>query len=328
MGYVARFAWLLALAPACGDVTVSGDDRDAAPGGGADSGGGPATDAGLVDAGPPDAGPIPACVWTAPSSDPLVQVNTGGFEDFATLTFDGSFLFFTHETLTGPPADVFDAVRKSPIEPFGPSRELTELSSSEGEYDLEASVAGDEMFFLRDATDEILTAWRPDFGQPFGPTEGTGLTGYSPTLSGTGLHLYFIDLEGDRILRAARRTLDDPWGQPEDIGPLGPYSWIDISADERQMLLSGGLGEVSVAIATRATPFDAFDEPVPAGDVFIADGADILFFDKASWSGPGNQLIITAQRATGADDDTDLMLSSCFVPDGVPLVRRAPTAGE
>ena len=325
MGSVARLAWLLLLAAACGDVNVSADDRDASPGGIPDSG--EAQPDGSVDAAPPDAAPLPACVWSAPSPEPLTQVNTGGFEDFPTLTFDGGFLFFTHETLSGPPPDMFDATRQSPFDPFSGTRELTELSSSEGEYDLEVSVAGDEMFFMRDATDEILTSWRPDFGQPFGEVVSTGLVGYSPTLSGTGLHLYFLDLEGDRILLSTRGTLDEPWGPPEDIGPVGPYSWIDVSADERQMLFSGGVGEVSVAIATRATPLEAFDEPVPAGDVFIA-GGDILFFDKASWSVLATELIITAQRSTGTDDDTDLMLSRCFVPDEVPLVRREPVAGD
>lgn len=308
MGSVARLAWLLLLVSACGDVNVSAADRDGSPGGPPD--GGEGTPDGSADAAPPDAAPLPACAWTAPSPDPLTQVNTGGFEDFPTLTFDGSLLFFTHEQLIGPPADVWDATRQTPFEPFTGTRELTELSSDEGEYDLEVSAAGDEMFFLRDATDEILTAWRPDFGQPFGKVESTGLVGYSPTLSGTGLHLYFLDLEGDRILRSARESLDAPFGPPEDLGPAGPYSWIDVSADERQMLFSGGVGEVSVAIASRANPLEAFDEPVPAGDVFIADG-DILFFDKASWSVLGTELIITAQRATGADDDTDLMLSKC-----------------
>ncbi len=306
---------LLALATGgCGDIGTSidadggtGSRADAAPMA-ADSGAGD-PDAGDRD---PDAGP-PACRWSKLSSEPFAEVNGPDYEESATLTGDGLTVFFTRFPIEGQDftTDVFDATREALDQPFSAPRLVTEVSKAEeDELELEISGDGEEIFFLR-LSDDILTASRPAPGAPFGAVAATGLLGYSPSLSGDRLALYFIDLDFTRIMRATRTAVGEPWNTPVDVGGIGGFDTIDVSADELQVLLSRPADGISqpVAIATRASLDEPFGAPVSAGDVFRVED-DIASFVHATWDAGRRQIVVTVELVD-ADTGADLYLSTC-----------------
>ena len=206
---------LLAVA-ACGDIGIS-LDVDGGPGSRADAALAPDSGSGQPDAGglEPDAGQ-PACEWGKLSAEPFAQVNGPDFEESATLTGDGLAIFFTRFPAEGPDfdTDVFDATRESVDQPFSSARLVPEVSKAD-EFELELEISGDgqEIFFLR-SSDDILTASRPAPGEPFGEVTATGLLGFGPSVSGDRLALYFIDLDGTRIMRATRTAVGEPWNTP------------------------------------------------------------------------------------------------------------------
>ncbi len=306
---------VLALATACGDIGTSLD---------ADDDGGASADAAALpaDSGPagpdagggdPDAGPS-ACTWSVLDPDPFAAVNGTDFEESATLTGDGLTVFFTRFPAEGPEftTDVFDATRESVDKPFSSARLVTEVSEpQENELELEISGDGEEIFFLRGESDDLLTASRPAPGAPFGEVTATGLLGFGPSVSGDRLALYFIDQSGERILRATRSAIGEPWNTPVDVGGMGSFETIDVSADERQVLLSRPADGVvqTVAIATRGSLDEPFGAPVPAGDAFRLDD-DITSFVHATWDAGRRQIVVTVELAS-AETGSDLYLSRC-----------------
>jgi hypothetical protein len=252
-------------------------------------------------------------VWGKPSPDPFVQVNGPDHEESATLSGDGLTVFFTRFPVEGQDftTDVFDATREAVDKPFSAARLVAEISKAkEDEIELEISGDGQEIFFLR-SSDDILSASRPAPGAAFGEVTATGLFGFSPTVSGDRLALYFIDLDFTRILRATRTAIGEPWNTPVDVGGLGSFDTIDVSADERRMLLSQPADGVSqtVAIATRESVDDPFGAPVSAGDVFRVED-DVASYVHATWDAGGRQIVVTVELAD-TDTGADLYLSTC-----------------
>ena len=92
---------------------------------------------------------------------------------------------------------------------------------------------------------------------------------------------------------------------------MGSFETIDVSADERQVLLSRPADGVSqpVAIATRASLDEPFGAPVSAGEVFRLDD-DIASFVHATWDAGRTQIVVTVELLD-ADTGADLYLSNC-----------------
>jgi hypothetical protein len=297
------------LLAGCGKVSATGSD-----GGDDDGGDGSEIDAQPAPDAPPDSGP-PACVWTVPSPEPFGNDNTDGREEWPSLTGDGLAVFFTvgPADLSAVP-DIFDAARDAVDQPFGSSRRVTGLAGAPGEYEIEISPGAEELFFLQDGTDEILTTARP-----FGEVRTTGLAGFSPSVPADGLALYFLDLDRTTILRSRRGAIGEPWQPPERVGDATGFQWIDVSADELGLLLSGGgPARTTVAIAQRQRADDPWGEPVPAGDVFQA--GDFVEFGKASWDGGSLQIALSASTGGGPPD---LYLSTCVAADQASAGTRS-----
>ena len=308
---------LLALAAGCGEIGIS-LDSDSGTGSAADAAPPPAP---VVDGGSsepdaaepePDAG-LPACRWGELSADPFAQVNGPDYEESGSLTGDGLSIFFTRFPVTGQDftADVFEADRESVDQPFGAARPVAGGSKAEeDEFELEISGDGTEIFFLR-LSDDILSARRPAPGAPFGTVATTGLLGFSPSLSGDGLALYFIDLDFTRIMRATRTAIGQPWETPVDVGGVGGFDAIDVSADQLQLLLSRPADGISqtVAIASRASLEEPFGAPISAGDVFRLED-DIASFVHASWDADRRHIVVSVELLQG-DTGADLYLSTC-----------------
>jgi len=299
----ATVAWLALVVAGCGQVTSPGTDSSV---------GGSDIDADTVepdpDAGQPDATP-PLCLWSELTRDDFVNLNGTDFERSPSFTTDGLAIFYTSAPQSGEyPADVFDAVREERGLPFGAPRLVGEVSAPEGEYDVEIAAAADEIYLLRDSGPAILASARVK-GGAFGEPVDTGLVGTSPTLSGDGLDLYFLDPAKSTIQRSSRAALGEPWGPAEPVGQSGSYTWIDVTADELRLLLSGGAGGVdtpAIAIAERASVDEPFGEPAAAGDALVGGGASIV--GEASWDGRGAQLVVAVELEDG---NSDLYFSAC-----------------
>jgi len=304
---VATLAPLALLLAACGEVSSSGPD-DAG-----DGGNGTAIDA----AAEPDApvSPVDAatagCTWGALYDLPFTNVNDTDSQGSAALTGTALVVFFTVvPDQAGGQADVFDADRKAIIGEFSAPRAIPELSSLEDERDLETSFTGEEIFFLRGSATDIKTARRSGTAAVFGMVQSTGLVGTSPAISNNGLHLYYVDPTLAKIMRVSRAGAGAPWEAPVEVGSSGVYQWIDVSADERRVLLSGGPGgsaeTPAIAIATRPTVDESFGEPASAGDSLIGDAVNVL--KEASWNGDESLMAVTVQYGNGS---TDLYLTTC-----------------
>jgi WD40-like Beta Propeller Repeat len=312
---------LPALAGGCGSINTDlgdGDDEgaeaDAGPGedggGGTDAGPTPPDDGG--DGGGADSGP-PACDWGRPTDAPFGEINSDGFEESASLTGDGTTLLFTRFTDGDGDTDVFEATRSSEGAPFSNPQPIEELNSPELELEIEISADGREIFFLRapktGPSDTIFSARRASPGAAFGEVQSTGLIGFSPTLSGDGLTLYFIDAGLARIMRATRQAIGQPWDNPVEVGPVGLFDSIEVSPDELRLLMSrpGGAQE-PVAIATRDSIDEPFGAAITAGEAFRFE-EDVSPFVEASWDASQRQIVIPFDLGEGTA--TDLYLSTC-----------------
>ena len=233
-------------------------------------------------------------------------------EESAALTGDGLAVFFTRYPVDGAQtADVYDAGRESRDQPFSAPRLIGELGSAdEDEPALEISGDGLEIFFQR-FSDDILVASRASRDGAFGEVAPTGLLGWSPTLSGDRLSLYFIELDLARIMRATRAAVGEPWDDPVDVGTAGGFDSIEVSSDELRMLYSRAADGLSqpVAIARRDSREDPFGAPVSAGDVFRLED-DISSFVEASWDASQREIVVSVELQTG-DTGSDLWMSTC-----------------
>lgn len=114
-----------------------------------------------------------------------------------------------------------------------------------------------------------------------GPNVNSSGCDIEPSISSDGLELYFGCWD-DWILRVCKRSSKDaPWSSPVKIGPpvgsdepameIGSNdAWApDISADGLSLYFSstrvGGYGDGDILVATRATTYDEWGEPVNLG---------------------------------------------------------------
>ncbi len=296
-------AWPALLLAGCGQVTSPGQDGSVGTQVDA-SGGGSDPDAAPADAGEP---PVKGCTWSALTDADFVNLNGPDLEQSPSFTADGRTIFFTVMPADeSVPPDVWDAVREEAGQPFGGARLVGEVSSAASESEVEIAPADDEIVFVRDGA-AILTAARLAEG-PFGEVEDTGLVGSSPSLSGDGLDIYFLDRANGSILHASRASREDGFESVEVVGRAGPYLWLDVSANELRMLLSGPADRETpaIAIAERSSVDEEFGEPIPAGPAAGEDGFPIP--REAKWDASGTQLVVSAGRMDG---NTDLFFSRC-----------------
>jgi Tol biopolymer transport system component len=165
------------------------------------------------------------------------------------------------------------------------------------------------------------------FGTPtnLGPTVNSSVRDGRPTISSDGLELFFPSERpgglGDRdIYVTTRSTLDEPWGEPVNLGPpvntsdreAGP----DLSADDLSLFFQsdrpGGSGGTDLYVTTRSTKNDAWGTPVNLGPTVnssendpspsISDDGLELFFHSRRSGGFGNADLYVTTRPTIDDD--------------------------
>jgi Tol biopolymer transport system component len=136
---------------------------------------------------------------------------------------------------------------------------------------------------------DIYMTTRATKNDPWGPAVNLGprinssAHDESPWISADGLELYFVSLRpggyGDRDIWVARRaTVNSPWGDPVNLGPIvnSAYSEEHISLSADGLLLffmdnyispprPGGYGSQDIWMARRASLSDPWESPVNLG---------------------------------------------------------------
>jgi len=149
-----------------------------------------------------------------------------------------------------------------------------------------------------------------------------------PSISADGLELYFCSLYwrpkrsggsgGADLWVTKRASVSDPWGTPENLGPLvnstTDESEPSISADGLELYFSygGSASEMDLYVTTRPTKNDAWGEPVNLGPVVnssshldanpcVSSDGLALFFRSSRPGGYGSSDIYLTRRATTSD---------------------------
>jgi hypothetical protein len=270
--------------------------------------GGPGNDGAVLDGGP-DA--RPPCAWTPPQL--VLNVNTGLFEYGAASTEDGLTLVFTR--LLGEfDSDILVASRGATTASFGPPSPLPNVNTvAVFDETPELSYTALEIFFRRAVPENpgaIWTSVRSSAAVNFAAPTSLGVDGHSPSISGDGLTLYYVDVVNGKVKAASRSTIGGLWSPSYEVMST-PYRTIDVSGDERRILLSGvvsGSPMPPVAIAERDDPMADFGAPVPV-DVFSVTG-DGNSSKNASWA-EGDRTIYLELELPSGPGASDIYVSTC-----------------
>ena len=219
-------------------------------------------------------------------------VNSTAGEGPDDITADGLSLFLTSDQYGGSgQADIWVATRATTEDDWGIPVNLGPTVNSSA-WDGASSISADglSLFFssFRPGgygflTDIWLTT-RPSVSDPWGtpinlgPVVNTSRYDERLDISDDGLTLLFSSnrpggLGQSDIWMTTRPTASDPWGTPENLGPMINTSRYDgaphVSSDGRMLFFSsnrpGTLGGEDLWVATRATKNDDWANPVNLG---------------------------------------------------------------
>jgi len=182
---------------------------------------------------------------------------------------------------------------------FGESTNLgPTVNSSVRDFAPTISTDGLSLYFDSDrfggyGDKDLWVTTRPTTEDPWGEPVNLGSTVNSadadvaPSISADGLSLLFISRRpsgfGERdIWITTRPTIDDPWGEPVNLGPPINTSYREtgpcISADGLELYFNsdrpGGSGGADLFVATRLTIEDNWDTPVNLGPTINTSSND------------------------------------------------------
>jgi hypothetical protein len=264
-------------------------------------------------------------------------------------------------------SDIWVSTRETSEDEWGPAENLgPPINTDGGELGVCLSADGLELYFhsfLRPGglgLDDLWVTRRAARGEPWSEPENLGspvnseIDEYNPCLSADGLELYFVSGQWEpedgptqvSIGVARRATKDDPWGEPENLGPIvNGWSCQDtpwISSDGRVLVFTdvwvceprpGGHGLTDIWLSRRATQDAEWSEPVNLGppintefeedlSMISADGS-MLYFDSNRPGGSGEMdlwqapiLPIVDFNADGTVDGVDIdIMIDCWGAD-------------
>ena len=172
-----------------------------------------------------------------------------------------------------------------------------------------------------------------DWGAPVNlgsPVNTGGLDNLSSYISPDGLELYFNSYNRSGgygeydIWLTTRATRDDPWGEPENLGPtVNSSAWdfaASISPDALELYFtsrrSGGYGSDDIWVSRRATKNDPWEQPTNLGSIVNSSASEsgpvlssdgLLLFFSGEWNAPirpggfGNSDMWVTRRASISD---------------------------
>ncbi|HTE52460.1 MAG TPA: hypothetical protein VK698_16525 [Kofleriaceae bacterium] len=267
-----------------------------------------AGDAGADDGGAEDAAPLPdgslvdagACSWSRLAK--LANVNRPGDEDEFVGSVDGGglTLYFWRSD------QFFRAERAAADQPFGQPFALE--FDAEDLSNPEVSETGLELFFTDAGNASIGRAARATTDAAFVGREDTGLDGYSPSLSGDGLSIYYAASGG--LQQATRKAVESPWSEPRLVlsTGVGAFWDVDVSPDGlRVLLVDNPLGSPihPLQVAERSSLDVEFSPPVPVDPAILF--AEAVSYSYAGWTADGRELVVTVAR----DSQVDMFHSVC-----------------
>ncbi len=165
------------------------------------------------------------------------------------------------------------------------------------------------------------------FGEPtnLGPIVNSSDYDSGPCISADGLTLYFHSPRpngyGEKDLWMTRReTIDDPWGEPENLGATinslyndhHPNIFLDGLSLCFNSLRPGGSGDSDIWMSSRATKDDPWSTPINLGssvnssgwegNAFVSNDGLTLMFNSDRPGGYGNKDLWVTRRPTTNDD--------------------------
>ena len=213
-------------------------------------------------------------------------VNSADGDYGANPSADGLSIYFSSNRAGGPGKyDLWVASRPTTNDPWqSPVNLGPVVNSSAWESAPCLSPDGLSLYFerLQSGDWDIWVTKRvakdADWGEPvnLGPTFNSPTPDLSPSISADGLSLFFDSGRdggygmGD-IWIATRATIDEPWGQPENLGPPINTADFDVQAtmstDGRVLFFhSNRSGNSDLWYTTRAAISDPWGPPVNMGD--------------------------------------------------------------
>ena len=269
------------------DAAADGGLDSGADGGldsGADSGLDSGADSGL-DSGA-DSGP-PCDLFSTPTH--LSGMSTPSSDSDPFVSADGLALYISSDrsgTLGG--SDIWVATRPDTASAFGAPSDVTEVNSSDSEYDPALSSDGLSLFLAVSTGAgwgyEISVSTRPSAGVSFGPPAilpgvNSSSDDFAPSISGDGLTLYLHSVRpgglGNRDIWVATRpdaasAFDTPTNVTEVNSTSGDFD-PEISSDGLTLYFDsdrpGGVGDRDIWAATRPDTGSAFGSPANVSEV-------------------------------------------------------------
>jgi hypothetical protein len=262
-------------------------------------------------------------LWHSTPTNLGPTVNSSVMDSTPSISADGLSLYFSSKR-SGGWADLWVTTRATVSDPWDPPVNLgPTINSSDTENTPSISADGLTLYFSswRPGGLGILDLWKAtretiddDWEAPahLGPTINSPVLDWSPSISFDGLELFMgsnrPSSEDDELWVARRKTPDDPWSEPVNLGPPVNSPSIEatpsISADGLLLFFQstrpGGYGgPVDIWVTRRKTPDDPWLEPVNLGPVvntFDFDGCPSISAD-------GSALYFVSNRPGGHGDE-------------------------
>jgi len=262
-------------------------------------------------------------LWQSTPTNLGPTVNSSAQDSTPSISADGLSLYFSSKR-SGGWADLWVTTRATVSDPWDPPVNLGPTINS-AETDVTPSISADglTLYFssYRPGGHGKMDIWiatrqttDDEWGAPenLGPTINSSALDWSPSISDDGLELFIhsdrpSSYGGDELWVARRKTIDDPWSEPVNLGPpvnsLSLEATPSISADGLLLFFQsdrpdGYGGPVDIWVAMRPTTYANWGTPVNLGPVINTWGFD----GSPSISADGSALYFVSNRSGGQGD--------------------------
>lgn len=253
-------------------------------------------------------------------------VNTSSADVSPRLSADGLSLYFESNRPGGQGGfDIWVTTRETTSDPWGEPTNLGPTVNS-STYDIQPCISADELelYFGSNRTGgsgtyDMWVSTRASTDDLWGTPVNLGSTlnkqglDGTPNISADGLTLFFgSDRPGGHgdadIYVTTRATRDDPWEEPENLGPTvnSAYGEVysSVSSDELMLFFSsagfasprpGGYGRSDIWVTTRKSKDEPWGEPMNLGPAVNTSAAD----NSPNISSDGSTLSFHSDRPGG-----------------------------